>query len=161
MKGDLKQFPDAYFQSGDFYLRVNDVNQAIKEYEAGLKKDSSRKNRYLKHEIQAYVISGKVNLAYDKNEELLKNDPKGPESRGLKATFMLDRGDVNTAMGELQSVVTAKPNNFVARASIWDAPTSHAANSNRPVRNSARPCSCDRIICPPLSRIISNGMEAD
>jgi tetratricopeptide (TPR) repeat protein len=34
---------------------------------------------------------------------------------------MLDKGDVNTAMGELQSVVTAKPNNFVARFNLGRA----------------------------------------
>jgi tetratricopeptide (TPR) repeat protein len=121
MKGDLKQFPDAYFQSGDFYLRVNDVDDALKEYEAGIKKDSSRKNSYLKREIEAYVRGGKANIAYDKNEEILKSDPKDPEARGLKATFVLDRGDVNAALGELQSVVTAKPNNFVARFNLGRA----------------------------------------
>jgi tetratricopeptide (TPR) repeat protein len=121
MKGDLKEFPDAYFQAGDFYLRVNDIDNAIKEYETGIKQDGPRKNTYLKHEIEAYVRSGKSNLAYDKNEEILKNDPRDPEARGLKATFMLDRGDVNTAMGELQSVVTAKPNNFVAHYNLGRA----------------------------------------
>ena len=121
MRGDLKQFPDAYFQSGDFFLRVNSVDEAIKQYEEGIQKDPSRKNTYLKHEIEAYVRTGKTNLAYDKNELILKNDPKDPEARGLRATFMLDRGDINTAMGELQSVVTAKPNNFVARFNLGRA----------------------------------------
>lgn len=121
MKNDLKDFPQAYFQSGDFYLRVNDADDAIREYEAGRKKDSSHNNDYLKHEIEAYVRTGKANLAYDKNEEILKNDPKDAEARGLKATFVLDRGDVNTAMTELQAVVTAKPNNWVARFNLGRA----------------------------------------
>jgi tetratricopeptide (TPR) repeat protein len=121
MKGDLKQFPNAYFQSGDFYLRVNSIDEAIKQYEEGIQKDPSRKNTYLKHEIEAYVRSGKPNLAYEKNELILKNDSKDPEARGLRATFMLDRGDVNTAMSELQSVVTAKPNNWVARFNLGRA----------------------------------------
>jgi tetratricopeptide (TPR) repeat protein len=51
MKGDLKQFPDAYFQSGDFYLRVGSYDEAVKQYEEGIQKDSARKNTYLKHEI--------------------------------------------------------------------------------------------------------------
>jgi tetratricopeptide (TPR) repeat protein len=34
---------------------------------------------------------------------------------------MLDRGDINTAMSELQSVVTAKPNNFVSRFNLGRA----------------------------------------
>jgi tetratricopeptide (TPR) repeat protein len=121
MKGDLKQFPNAYFQSGSFYLRVNSLDEAIKQYEEGIQKDPSRRNSYLKYEIDAYVRSGKSNLAYEKNELILKNDPKDPEARGLKATFMLDRGDINTAMSELQSVVTAKPNNFVSRFNLGRA----------------------------------------
>ncbi len=121
MKADLKQFPNAYFQAGDFYLRVNSADEAIKQYEEGIQKDPSRRNTYLKHEIEAYVRTGKTNLAYQKNEQILKNDPKDPEARGLRATFMLDKGDVNNAMSELQSVVTAKPNNFVARFNLGRA----------------------------------------
>jgi len=121
MKSDLKQFPNAYFQSGDFFLRVNSVDEALKQYEEGIQKDPSRKNAYLKREIEAYVRAGKTNLACDKNELVLKNDPKDPESRGLRATFMLDRGNIDSAMSELQSVVTAKPNNWVARFNLGRA----------------------------------------
>ena len=64
---------------------------------------------------------GKPAIAREKNELILKNDPKDPEARGLKATFLLDKGDVNTAMSELQSVVTARPNNFVARFNLGRA----------------------------------------
>ena len=121
MKSDLKLFPDAYFQSGDFYLRVNDLDDAIKQYEEGIQKDPSRRNTYLKHEIEGYVRAGRTNLAFEKNESILKNDPKDPEARGLRATFKLDQGDVNAALSELQSVVTAKPNNFVARFNLGRA----------------------------------------
>ena len=121
MKGDLKQFPDAYFQSGDFYLRVGSFDEAVKQYDEGIQKDSARKNIYLKHEIEVYVRAGKPLLAREKNDLILKNDPKDPEARGLKATFLLDKGDINEAMSELQSVVTARPNNFVARFNLGRA----------------------------------------
>ena len=121
MKGDLKQFPEAYFQSGDFYLRVGSYDDAVKQYEEGIQKDSSRRIVYLKHEIEAYVREGKTNLAREKNELILKDDSKDPEARGLKATFLLDKGDINEAMAELQSVVTARPNNFVARFNLGRA----------------------------------------
>jgi tetratricopeptide (TPR) repeat protein len=121
MKGDLKQFPDAYFQSGDFYLRVGSFDEAVKQYEEGIQKDSARKNTYLKHEIEAYVRAGKPLLAREKNDLILKNDSKDPEARGLKATFLLDKGDISEAMSELQSVVTARPNNFVARFNLGRA----------------------------------------
>ena len=146
MKSDLKSFPNAYFQAGDFYLRANDVDDAMKQYEEGIQKDASHKNTYLKHEIEAYVRTGKNNLAYEKNEQILKNDPKDPEARGLRATFMLDRGDVNTAMGELQSVVTAKPNNWVARFNLGRA---HFARGEyeQARQEFENPSSCAPTIC--------------
>lgn len=121
MKSDLKEFPDAYLQSGDFYSRLNSFDEAIKQYEEGIQKDRVRKNTYLKHEIEVYIRQGKSDFAFKKNEEILKNDAKDPEARGLKATFLLDRGDINTAITELQSVVTARPNNFVARFNLGRA----------------------------------------
>ncbi len=121
MKGNLKQFPDAYFQSGDFFLRVGNYDEAVKQYDEGIQKDSARKNTYLKHQIEAYVRAGKPNLARERNDLILKSDSKDPEARGLKATFLLDTGEVNEAMSELQSVVTARPNNFVARFNLGRA----------------------------------------
>ncbi len=121
MKANLKDFPQAYIQSGDFFMRVNNFEDAIKQYEEGIRKDPAQKNNYLKHEIEAYVRQGKLDLAFAKNAEILKNDPRDPEARGLKATFMLDKGEITQAMTELQSVVTAKPGNFVARFNLGRA----------------------------------------
>src|SRR5207249_12034345 len=121
MKGNLKEFPQAYMQAGDFYVRVGQLDQAIKQYEEGVQKDPAQKNNYLKHEIEAYIRQGKTDLALAKNEAVLKDNPKDPEARGLKATALLDKGDVNNAMTDLQSVVTAKPNNFVARFNLGRA----------------------------------------
>jgi len=122
MKSNLKDFPDAYLQAGDFFVRVKQFDDAIQQYEEGMKKDSGKKNTYLKHEIEAYVRQNRLDLARAKNEEILKADPKDPEARGLKATFLLDKGgDVNQALNELQSVVTAKPGNFVARFNLGRA----------------------------------------
>jgi tetratricopeptide (TPR) repeat protein len=121
MKANLKQFPDAYLQAGDFYMRVGSFDEANRQYEEGIHKDSGRQSVYLKHEIEAYIRSGKTDLAMQKNDIILKTDPKDPDSRGLKATFLLDKGDINQAMGELQSVVTARPNNFVARFNLGRA----------------------------------------
>jgi tetratricopeptide (TPR) repeat protein len=121
MKADLKAFPDAYLQSGDFYVRVGSFDDAVKQFEEGIQKDSARRTTYLKHEVEAYVRAGKTGLAREKNEQILKVDSKDPEARGLKATFLLDKGDVNEAMPELQSVVTARPNNWVARFNLGRA----------------------------------------
>jgi tetratricopeptide (TPR) repeat protein len=115
LKANFKDFPQAYFTAGDFYLRMNDTQNAIKQYEEGEQKDKTHKVDYQKRVIEVMIREGKTAQAYDKNLEILKDNPKDPEARGLKATFLLDKGDINQALNELQAVVTARPDNFVAR----------------------------------------------
>ena len=121
MKKDLKTYPAAYFTAGDFYLRVRDSENAMKQYQEGEIKDKAHKADYQKRVIQVLVDQGKTALAYEKNLEILKENPKDPEARGLKATFLLDKGDINQAINELQAVVTARPDNFVARFQLGRA----------------------------------------
>ena len=72
-------------QAGDFYMRVGSFQEAIKQYEEGVHKESGRRIEYLKHEIEAYIRDGKTTIAYEKNEQILKADPKDPEARGSES----------------------------------------------------------------------------
>jgi tetratricopeptide (TPR) repeat protein len=62
-----------------------------------------------------------MQLATAKNEEILKLDAKDPEARGLKATLSMDKGEFAGATTELQSVVTARPQNYVAHFNLGRA----------------------------------------
>jgi tetratricopeptide (TPR) repeat protein len=122
MQKDLKQFPRAYFQAGAFFGRLGQYDAAIRQYEEGIKHDPAQKASYLKSEIEAYIRQGNMVMAQAKNDEILRDDPKDPEARGMKATVMLDKGDnLNQAEAELQSVVTARPGNWVARFNLGRA----------------------------------------
>ena len=121
MKKDLKQFPQAYFQAGSFFVRVGQFDEALKQYEEGIKADPDKKNSYLKNEIEVYIRQNNIVMAQTKNDQILRNDPKDPEARGLRATFMLDKGDIDKAEGDLQSVVTSRPGNWVARFNLGRA----------------------------------------
>jgi tetratricopeptide (TPR) repeat protein len=121
MKKDLKLFPQAYLQAGAFFARVGQFDSALKQYEEGIQKDPAQKNTYLKSEIEVYVRQNNLVMAQSKNEQILHDDPKDPEARGLRATFMLDHNQVNEAEAELQSVVTARPGNWVARFNLGRA----------------------------------------
>ncbi len=93
----------------------------MKEYEAGIKADKDKTNTYLKAEIGVYIRQGNAVMAQAKNDQILKNDPKDPEAKGLRATFMLDKNQIDEAEADLQSVVTARPNNWVARFNLGRA----------------------------------------
>ena len=121
MKSNLKDFPQAYVQAGDFYMRVGRFDDAIKEFEEGINKDPKNKINYLKHEVETYIHQSRIDLATAKNEQILKLDAKDPEARGLKATLRLDKGEYAAALTELQSVVTARPQNYVAHFNLGRA----------------------------------------
>jgi tetratricopeptide (TPR) repeat protein len=121
MKGDIKSYPSAYFTAGDFYLRVNDTTNAVKQFQDGQQKDPAHKLDYQKRIIEVLVRQGKIADAYEKNAEVLKENPKDPEARGLKGTFLLDKGDVAQAINDLQATVTARPDNPVARFQLGRA----------------------------------------
>jgi tetratricopeptide (TPR) repeat protein len=121
MKANFKDYPRAYFTAGDFYLRVQDTESAIKNFEEGAQKDKAHKIEYQKKILDVLTQQGKMAQAYEKDLEILKENPKDPEARGLKAQFLLDKGDVNQAVNELQTVVTARPDNFVARYQLGRA----------------------------------------
>ena len=128
-KANLKQFPQAYLTAGDFYVRINDLDTAMKEYQEGEQKDGSHRQEYEKRQIEILLREGKKDQAYTRTLEMLKSDPGDLDAREIKASFMLDRGEVNQAIGELQAVVTAKPDNFVAHFNLGRA---HAARGEYP-----------------------------
>ena len=121
LKTHVKEYPAAYMTAGDFYFRIGDMDEAIRQYQQGISNDGTRKVDYQKHIIEVLTRQGKNQEAYDKDLEILKEDPKDPEARGMKASYLLDKGDVTQAITELQQVVTAKPDNFVARFNLGRA----------------------------------------
>jgi tetratricopeptide (TPR) repeat protein len=121
MKSNLKDFPQAYIKAGDFFMNVGQFDEAIRQFEEGIAKDPKNKVDYLRHEVETYIHANKMQLATAKNDEILKIDSKNPEARGLKATLMLDKGEYATALTELQSVVTARPQNYVAHFNLGRA----------------------------------------
>jgi tetratricopeptide (TPR) repeat protein len=121
LKSHYKDFPEAFMKAGDFYFRIGDADQAIRQYQEGITNDSAHRVDYQKRVIEVLIRQGKTAQAYEKDLEILKANPKDPEARGLKASFLLDKGDVDSAVTELQAVVTAKPDNFVARFNLGRA----------------------------------------
>jgi tetratricopeptide (TPR) repeat protein len=124
IKSHAKEFQQAYFTVGDFYLRMGDGDAAVREYREGMSKDVKRKAAYEKRIIEVLMRQGKRTEAAELNAQILKDDPNDNDARGLAATFMLDKGDVSRALSELQAVVTHSPNNPVAQFNLGRA---HAA----------------------------------
>jgi tetratricopeptide (TPR) repeat protein len=126
IKVHAKDFDRAYLVVGDFYLRNGDLPEALNQYQEGMAADPKEKTTYRKRMIELLMRQNRRSEASDIDAAILKDNPKDADARGLQASLLLDRGDVQKAISELQSVVNAAPDNFVARYNLGRA---HLARS--------------------------------
>ncbi|HEY2018663.1 MAG TPA: tetratricopeptide repeat protein [Bryobacteraceae bacterium] len=121
VKANFQSYPDAYVTVGDFYYRQGDNEAALREYREGIAKDPKRKTTYEKHMIEVMLHEGRAAEAIALNSQILKEDPKDPDSRGLAATVLLEKGEIAKAITDLQTLVTSAPDNPVARYNLGRA----------------------------------------
>ena len=121
IKAHAKDFDAVNQVVGDFYLRIGDTDSALREYREGITQDPKRKATYQHDVIAALMRQGKRAEAAEVNNDVLKENPKDPDAKGLAATFLLDQGDVNNALIQLQGVVTSSPDNAVAHYELGRA----------------------------------------
>ena len=121
IKGHAKDFDGAYLVVGDFYFRNGDLAEALTQYKEGMAADPKQKATYRKRMIEVLMRQNKRPEAADIAAAILKDNPKDSDARGLQASLLLDRGEVQKAISELQAVVNAVPDNFVARYNLGRA----------------------------------------
>jgi tetratricopeptide (TPR) repeat protein len=135
IKAHSKDFEAVYSVVGDFYLRTGDTESALREYREGIEKDPKRKSLYQHDIISTLIRQGKRAEAAEVNNQVLKENPKDPDAKSLAATFLLDQGDVNAALTQLQGVVTSSPDNATAHFQLGRA---YLASGRPDARESAR-----------------------
>ena len=128
IKGHAKDYDRAYLVVGDFYLRSGDLAEALNQYKEGMAADPKQKSSYQKRMIEVLMRQNRRSEAADIDAAILKDNPKDSDARGLQASLLLDRGEVQKAISELQAVVSASPDNFVARYNLGRA---HLARGER------------------------------
>jgi tetratricopeptide (TPR) repeat protein len=125
----LKQsdkLPTAYDEVGSFYARLGNFEKAIQILEQGLAKapDEAAKKNLRKGIVQAYSTQGKIAEAQTVVETMLKVDPKDPDAISLRAHLWLMGGkpeNLNSAITDLQSIVSKMPDNAVLRFDLGNA----------------------------------------
>jgi tetratricopeptide (TPR) repeat protein len=121
LKTQFKDFPQAYFTAGDFYMRIRDYDMAAKQYQEGEQKDPAKKTEYQKREVDVLLRSGKSDDAYAKVLQMLKDNPNDADARAMKANFMLEHGQVEQAIKEFQSSLSQKSDSYVAHYNLGRA----------------------------------------
>jgi len=117
-------FPNAFLDVADFYYRIRDYEHAATAYLDGAKQDSARSRTYEKRLVEVRVAQNRSPEALELCEKILKDDPKDHEAIAMRASLWLYAGkpeQINSAISELQSVVTKMPDNFVLRYNLGRA----------------------------------------
>src|SRR5262249_21383621 len=118
LKSHAKEYPQAYEQAGAFYFRLGDGAEAMRQYEEAIKANPERKAFYQRLIIEVLMAQGRREDAKKLNDEILKENPKDTDAQGLQASLLLEKGELQNAVTELQTVVTRSPNNFVAHFNL-------------------------------------------
>jgi len=117
-------FPDGYQEVGDFYYRIRDYDRAASTYQEGAKQNGSKARMFEKRIVEVRVAQNRSAEALELCEKILKEDKNDAEAIAMRASLWLYAGkpeQINTAISELQSVVSKMQNNFVLRYNLGRA----------------------------------------
>jgi tetratricopeptide (TPR) repeat protein len=98
---------------GDFYLSCGKLDLAMKQYQASSAAKPGEKVTYLKRQIEILIRQGKLTEAGELNAQVLRENPDDNDARALAAGWLLDKGDSNGALTELQALAVRAPENPV------------------------------------------------
>ena len=119
-----KEFPGGYNKAGAFYRAIRDYDNAIREFRAGAAAEPDQKNDYMKCVAEVLSIQRKDAEAIRILEEVLKDSPKDDQAQAMHAALLVQGGNpkqVQTAVTDLQAVVTRSPGNPVVRFNLGRA----------------------------------------
>jgi tetratricopeptide (TPR) repeat protein len=116
-------FPQARLILGQFFFRIRDLDRARREFETGMQA-SKDKAPYQKAMVELYFNQGKYQEAKALVTQLLKDNPKDTQAVEYSSALALQTGDpaqIQTAVNDLQGLVTKSPDNPVYRFELGRA----------------------------------------
>lgn len=117
-----KRFGDARLQAGDFYASLGNWPEAARQFQDGARASSNVKTRvvYQKKTVDALLAQGKRVEAQEVVEAILKDDPKDPDARRVRANLLAERGgpgDLDAAAKQLDELIKENANDPALRFS--------------------------------------------
>ena len=119
-----KDFPTAFRDVGNFYVRARDYDQAVETFEQGTRampaQGADLKNRM----VEVLAIQGKSEEAFRLVESVLKEDKENATALALRGALRLrsgDRSELEAAITDFEAVLTRMPGNVVLRYNLAEA----------------------------------------
>jgi predicted Zn-dependent protease len=107
-----KDFPDGPLLAGDFYASLGEPDQALPQFEAGLRTASKNKNVYRKRIVGIMASRRKWPETYSQLQACLKDQPDDQEAKLMRAVAWLDEGkreNLDPAITELKAQLAKRP----------------------------------------------------
>ena len=100
---------------GSLYVKLGNPDEAIQQYEEGIRVEPNEKNYYRKRIAEILIAGRKSSEASRIIDSVLKDDPKDGEARLLQGSNFLEAGDLSRAVTELRAAVQSDLSNPVPR----------------------------------------------
>ncbi len=113
---DPKTFPNAHQLVGDFFVRAKKYDDALQQYNAGLKDSPKQALAYQERIIAVNQMMGKNSEALKLAKDIAGKNPKDTTANEVYASLLLQRGtkeDLAKSVAELKSLVQNNPGNAV------------------------------------------------
>ncbi len=105
---DQKSFPKGREALGDFYLRSKKYDQALEQYQAGVKEDAKNAVEYNQRAVATYRMMGRRDDALRLAKTLAEKNPNNVSAVRMYASLLLETGqrpDAQKAQAELNGLV--------------------------------------------------------
>ncbi|MBV9035429.1 MAG: tetratricopeptide repeat protein [Acidobacteriaceae bacterium] len=108
---DKKNFPAGRQMLGDFYMRAKKFDQALEQYQAGVKEDSKNALQYQQRIVAIYEATGRRDDALKLAKNLAADHPKDATTGEVYSTLLLGSGSKNEAAKSVDELKTLVANN--------------------------------------------------
>jgi tetratricopeptide (TPR) repeat protein len=116
-----KDFPQGYAMSGEFFFRVREFDQAIQQFQQGERAFPKDRALYRKKTAETMIFANRKTEAGQLIDTVLKDHPADNEALAMRASLRLQTGnreEIQSAIGDLQSVIRRMPLNPVLRFEV-------------------------------------------
>jgi predicted Zn-dependent protease len=124
MTGNPKDFPNGSLAAGDFYASFGKPDQALPQYQEGLRRASGNKNIYRKRIAGIMAAQRNWPEVYTQLQACLKDQPEDQEAKLMRATAWLEEGkreNMDPAIAELRAQLAKHPQEVRLRFQIGNA----------------------------------------
>lgn len=118
LKTYASAYPLAYSAVASFYARINEPENAVRQYDEGIQALPKQKLELQGQKMLLLAMQRKHTEAAALANEILKENPKDPNARTLRASLELGKEDAAKTMKDLQEVLAQQPRNWLAQYSL-------------------------------------------